>query len=61
MTYIREYFARVKVFVDIFTGKGPRSMEKTDTEPVSDVAKDTTREEKGISIDIRNKTAWKGR
>lgn len=47
ITYIREYFARVKVFVDIFTGKGPRSMEKTDTEPVSDVAKDTTREEKG--------------
>lgn len=37
-------------------------MEKTDTEPVSDVAKDTTREEKKeISIDIRNKTAWKGR
>lgn len=31
MTYIREYFARVKVFVDIFTGKGPRSMEETDT------------------------------
>ncbi|WP_337583535.1 SanA/YdcF family protein [Prevotellamassilia timonensis] len=47
ITYIREYFARVKVFVDIFTGKEPRSMEKTDTEPVSDVAKDTTREEKG--------------
>lgn len=47
ITYIREYFARVKVFVDIFTGKEPRSMEKTDTKPVSDVAKDTTREEKG--------------
>lgn len=31
MTYIREYFARVKVFVDIFTGKEPRSMEETDT------------------------------
>lgn len=48
ITYIREYFARVKVFVDIFTGKEPRSMENTDTEPVSDVAKDPTREEKGI-------------
>ena len=31
MTYIREYFARVKVFVDIFTGKEPHSMEGTDT------------------------------
>ena len=30
MTYIREYFARVKVFVDIVTGKEPLSMEKTD-------------------------------
>lgn len=50
MTYIREYFARVKVFVDIFTGKEPRSMEGTDTEPVSDVAKNTTREEKGNLI-----------
>ena len=29
MTYIREYFARVKVFVDIITGKEPRSLEKT--------------------------------
>ena len=43
----KETIEDVKVFVDIFTGKGPRSMEKTDTEPVSDVAKDTTREEKG--------------
>ena len=48
LTYIREYFARVKVFIDIFTGKGSRSVDGTDTEPVSDVAKYyTTREEKG--------------
>lgn len=48
LTYIREYFARVKVFIDTFTGKGSRSMDGTDTEPVSDVAKHyTTREEKG--------------
>lgn len=47
ITYIREYFARVKVFVDIFTGKEPRSMEETDTESVSDVAKDITHKEKG--------------
>ena len=30
MTYIREYFARVKVFVDIVTCKKPVSMEITD-------------------------------
>ena len=30
MTYIREYFARVKVFIDIFTGKDSRSMDETD-------------------------------
>lgn len=28
MTYVREYFARVKVFVDILTGKEPSSYEK---------------------------------
>ena len=28
MTYIREYFARVKVFVDILTGKEPATYEK---------------------------------
>lgn len=28
MTYLREYLARVKVFVDIITDKQPRSMEK---------------------------------
>lgn len=32
MTYIREYFARVKVFVDIITGKKPGSMEITSSE-----------------------------
>ena len=51
MTYIREYFARVKVFIDIFTGKGSRSMDRTDAESVSDVARHyTTREEKGNLI-----------
>lgn len=51
MTYIREYFSRVKVFVDIFTGKEPRSTEETDTEPAYDVAQsNTTREEKGNLI-----------
>ena len=28
MTYVREYFARVKVFVDILTGKEPATYEK---------------------------------
>ena len=28
ITYVREYFARVKVFVDIFTGKEPATYEK---------------------------------
>lgn len=47
MTYIREYFARVKVFIDIFTGIEPRSTENTKKEVVSEVAKHcTTREEK---------------
>lgn len=51
LTYIREYFARVKVFIDIFTGKESRSRENTDTESASDVAKPyTTREEKGNLI-----------
>jgi hypothetical protein len=31
MTYIREYFARVKVFVDILTDKEPSSYEKIET------------------------------
>lgn len=31
MTYIREYFARVKVFVDILTDKEPLSYEKIET------------------------------
>lgn len=47
MTYIREYFARVKVFVDIFTGKKPRSMDNPENEPISDEIKHyTTREDK---------------
>ena len=29
VTYIREYFARVKVFVDIFTHKEPTSYTRT--------------------------------
>lgn len=32
MTYVREYFARVKVFVDIVTGKEPISIEKSDSD-----------------------------
>ena len=29
VTYIREYFARVKVFIDIFTQKEPSSYTRT--------------------------------
>jgi SanA protein len=29
ITYLREYLARVKVFVDIISDKQPRSVEKT--------------------------------
>lgn len=46
MTYIREYFARVKVFIDIFTGKEPASMEKTDCEKAEEYSNYTTRIEK---------------
>ena len=44
MTYIREYFARVKVFVDIFTGKEPATYEKEETKSKSvynDIPEDT--------------------
>lgn len=30
ITYLREYLARVKIFIDIITGKQPRSMDKAD-------------------------------
>ena len=33
MTYVREYFARVKVFVDILTGKEPATYEKGEQIP----------------------------
>lgn len=46
MTYIREYFARVKVFVDIFTGKKPMSMERTDGTEVVECSNYTKCEEK---------------
>lgn len=32
LTYVREYFARVKAFIDIFTGKEPSSMEKPESD-----------------------------
>lgn len=50
MTYIREYFARVKVFVDIITGKEPKSMEMTDGTEVAEYSNYTKCEEKGKLI-----------
>ncbi len=32
MTYLREYLARVKVYIDIISGKQPRSMDKSDAQ-----------------------------
>ena len=50
MTYIREYFARVKVFVDIFTNKQPRSMEKPEQEVSVDIEHYTTCEDKSTLV-----------
>ena len=50
MTYIREYFARVKVFVDIITGKEPRSLEKTGGTEVEECSNYTKCKEKGNLI-----------
>ena len=50
MTYIREYFARVKVFVDIVTGKEPMSMEKTDGKKPEECSNYTKYEEKNNLI-----------
>ena len=53
MTYVREYFARVKVFVDIITGKKPWSMEKSDNPETVGYSNYTKREEKGNLIIYR--------
>ena len=50
MTYIREYFARVKVFVDIITGKEPRSLEMTGGTEVEECSNYTKCKEKGNLI-----------
>lgn len=50
MTYIREYFARVKVFVDIITSKEPMSMEKTDSSELIECLNYTKCEKKGNLI-----------
>lgn len=47
MTYIREYFARVKVFVDVFTDKQPLSLEKPEVEVNMDKTHYTSCETKG--------------
>lgn len=50
MTYIREYFARVKVFVDIITGKEPMSMKRTEGTEAAKCSNYTKCEEKGKLI-----------
>ena len=51
MTYVREYFARVKVFVDIVTGKQPKSLDATEqNNQPEDKQKACLREEKGDLI-----------
>ena len=50
MTYIREYFARVKVFVDIITGKKPKSKEEPDGTEVVEYSNYTKCEEKSNLI-----------
>ena len=50
MTYIREYFAHVKVFVDIITGKEPRSLEMTGGTEVEECSNYTKCKEKGNLI-----------
>ena len=46
MTYIREYFARVKVFVDIITGKEPMSIKRTEGTEAAKCSNYTKCEEK---------------
>lgn len=50
ITYIREYFARVKVFVDIITGKEPMEMERTEGTEAVKCSNYTKCEEKGKLI-----------
>ena len=50
MTYIREYFARVKVFVDIITGKEPMSIKRTEGTEAAKCSNYTKCEEKGKLI-----------
>lgn len=50
ITYIREYFARVKVFVDIITGKEPMEMERTEGTEAVKCSNYTKCEEKGKVI-----------